>query len=280
MGRGGCHPIALAALCVALAGACAADDPMPAAPAASPGTTAERQLGPASTGVPSTPTTATTAPGPAMPAGDDTTVESVTDGDTIRVAGGARVRLIGIDTPETVDPRREVQCFGPEASARMRALLPHGTAVRLVYDVERTDRYGRTLAYLYRSSDGEFVNAAMVRDGFASAYTVPPNVAHADEFVALQREAREHARGLWGACPTEEAAPQPRPQPQPLVGQGGPSVPSGASSCDVSYPDVCIPPAPPDLDCGEIPHRRFRVLPPDPHGFDGNDDDGVGCESG
>ena len=53
----------------------------------------------------------------------------------------------------------------------------------------------------------------------------------------------------------------------------------GPTNCDPSYPDVCIPPAPPDLDCGEISHRRFRVLPPDPHGFDGNDDDGLGCES-
>lgn len=136
----------------------------------------------------------------AIPAGDDRTVARVVDGDTIVLDDDVRVRLIGIDTPETKDPRRPVECFGQEASAHMIKLLPAGTRVRVVYDVERTDRYGRTLAYLYRASDGLFVNAAMVRDGFASAYTVPPNVAHADEFVALNREARETGRGLWSAC--------------------------------------------------------------------------------
>jgi micrococcal nuclease len=202
-----------------------------------------------------------------MPAGDDTTVESVTDGDTIRVADGVRVRLIGIDTPETVDPRTSVQCFGPEASARMKATLPTGTLVRLVYDVERLDRYGRTLAYVYRASDGDFVNAAMVRDGYASAYTEPPNVAHADEFVALQREARDANRGLWGACPVGAPAP------------AAPPPPASTGNCDPSYPDVCIPPAPPDLDCGDVAYRRFRVVGSDPHRFDA-DHDGVGCESG
>ena len=93
------------------------------------------------------------------------------------------MRLIGIDTPETKDPRKPVQCFGREASARTKQLLPAGTAVRLVYDVERNDRYGRTLAYVFDARDGRFVNAVLVRDGYASVYTYPPNVAHADEFV-------------------------------------------------------------------------------------------------
>lgn len=73
--------------------------------------------------------------------------------------------------------------------------------MRLVYDIERTDRYGRTLAYLHRRSDGLFVNLALVREGFAQVATFPPNVAHVEEFVAAQREAREASRGLWGACP-------------------------------------------------------------------------------
>jgi micrococcal nuclease len=275
MGRGGCRPIALIALSlalsVALAGACSVDQPTSATPAVAPATTAEQQH-PLTTAAPPTAPTPTTgvAPAPALPAGDDTTVESVTDGDTIRVRGGVRVRLIGIDTPETVDPRTSVQCFGPEASARMKATLPPGTRVRLVYDVERLDRYGRTLAYVYRSSDGEFVNAAMVRDGYASAYTVPPNVDHADEFVALQREARDADRGLWGACPVD-APPSTQASLAPA--------PASTGSCDPSYPDVCIPPAPPDLDCGDITYRRFRVVGSDPHRFDA-DHDGVGCESG
>ena len=286
MRRGGCRSIALLALSVALVGACSVDQPTSAkraAPAATAErherrttTTAERQHPVTTTTRPTTPTAPTTTapPAPAVPAGDDTTVESVTDGDTIRVAGGERVRLIGIDTPETVDPRSPVQCFGAEASTRMKATLPPGTRVRLVYDLDRLDRYGRTLAYVYRASDGEFVNAAMVRDGYASAYTVPPNVAHADEFVALQREARDANRGLWGACPVEGPAPT-----QAFVAPPPAPPPARAGNCDPSYPDVCIPPAPPDLDCGDITYRRFRVVGSDPHRFDA-DHDGVGCESG
>lgn len=205
-----------------------------------------------------------------LPAGDDTTVVSVTDGDTIVVAGSTRVRLIGIDTPETHHPSKPVQCFGAEASAHTRELLPAGTPVRLVHDVERLDRYRRTLAYVYRLGDGLFVNAALVRDGYAQAYTYPPNVAHSDELVALAREAREAGRGLWSACATLGAPTDPRPDP--------PRASSPASGCDAAYPGVCIPPPPPDLDCAQVRDRRFAVLAPDPHGFD-SDHDGVGCET-
>jgi micrococcal nuclease len=131
---------------------------------------------------------------------DHTTVERVVDGDTIVVDGAVRVRFIGIDTPESVDPRQPVQCFGRESARRTEHLLPRGVEVKLVYDVDRTDRYGRTLAYVYRASDGLFVNAALVRDGYALSFTVPPNIAHADDFVALQRAARTARRGLWKAC--------------------------------------------------------------------------------
>lgn len=136
-----------------------------------------------------------------VPDGRDAVVDRVVDGDTIVVDDGERIRLIGIDTPETVKPGSPVECFGKEASRRMNTLLPEGTHVRLVRDADATDRYDRTLSYVYRLDDGLFVNAAMVRDGFAYAYTVPPNVAHAEEFVALQAEAREADRGLWAACP-------------------------------------------------------------------------------
>jgi endonuclease YncB( thermonuclease family) len=135
-----------------------------------------------------------------VPAGNHTTVQRVVDGDTIVVAGGVRVRFIGMDTPETKDPRRPVGCFGQEASRRTEHLLPPNTPIVLVYDVDRYDRYGRTLAYVYRARDGLFVNASLVHDGDAVAYTVPPNVAHADEFVALERAARATGRGLWSAC--------------------------------------------------------------------------------
>lgn len=234
-----------------------------------------------SPGAPTTVATASTADVPVtvaeLPDVDDATVERVVDGDTIVLRGGERVRLIGIDTPETKDPRREVQCFGEEASRRTSTLLPGGEKVRLVYDVERHDRYDRTLAYVYRASDGLFVNAALVRDGYASAYTYPPNVAHADELVALQREARDAGRGLWGTCEADGDRPTTTDGNSSATQSG--SGAGGGTGCDSAYPGVCIPPPPPDLDCGDVDHRRFRVLPPDPHRFDA-DGNGVGCEGG
>ena len=143
-------------------------------------------------------------PGPVaagLPEGVDLAVERVVDGDTIVVTGRIHVRLIGIDTPESVDPRRPVACFGKEASTFMAALLPKGTAVRLVGDVEQEDTYGRTLAYVYRREDGLFVNAELVRKGYANVLTVPPNLAHTDEFEAAARVARIASIGLWSACP-------------------------------------------------------------------------------
>ncbi len=135
-----------------------------------------------------------------LPIGLDTTIDRVIDGDTLIVAGGHRIRLIGVDTPETMDPRRPVQCFGQEASAFLTDLLPRGTGVRLVGDVEERDFYDRTLAYAYRLPDGLFVNADLVRQGYARTLTIPPNVAHADELIVLAQQAREAGRGLWTAC--------------------------------------------------------------------------------
>lgn len=205
----------------------------------------------------------------ALPAGDDTTVSRVIDGDTIVVANGTTVRLIGMDTPETKDPRRPVGCFGAEAARRTGELTGAGTRVRLVYDVERTDRYGRTLAYVYRLDDGVFVNAALLQEGFAQVATYPPNVAHVEEFLSLQRQAREAGVGLWGACPmSKTVAPT----------SGAVSSAPALGNCDSSYPDFCISSPPPDLDCPDLAQENFTVRQPDPHGFDGNRD-GVGCQS-
>ena len=121
-------------------------------------------------------------------------VERVVDGDTIIVRGVGRVRLIGVDTPETVDPRRPVEFFGREASAFTKRLL-EGKRVRLEYDWERTDRYGRTLAYVYLP-DGVFANAEIIRRGYGHAYTRFP-FKYLDRFRALEREARTARRGLW-----------------------------------------------------------------------------------
>jgi micrococcal nuclease len=131
-------------------------------------------------------------------------VVRVTDGDTIRVALTGRVervRYIGIDTPEEVRPDTPVQCYARRAAAENARLVAR-EQVRLVLDVEHRDRFGRLLAYVYRASDGLFVNAALARGGFARTLTIPPNVRFADRFAALARQARRAGRGLWSACPS------------------------------------------------------------------------------
>ena len=128
----------------------------------------------------------------------------VVDGDTISVRIGGRterVRYIGIDTPESVKPNTPVQCYAERAAAANAALVA-GREVKLVRDAEARDKYGRLLAYVYRE-DGSFVNATLVREGYARTLTIPPNVAHASEFARLARAARVAGRGLWSACAME-----------------------------------------------------------------------------
>jgi micrococcal nuclease len=131
------------------------------------------------------------------------TVVYVTDGDTVGVEIDGveeRVRLIGIDTPETKKPDTPVQCFGPEATAFTKSLLPKGTALHVERDVEARDVYGRLLAYVYRSDDGLFVNLEIIGQGFARPLTIPPNVAHATDFVTAARNAEATNVGLWAGC--------------------------------------------------------------------------------
>jgi len=135
--------------------------------------------------------------------GANAKVDRIVDGDTlVAYVGGQRerVRLIGINTPESVDPDRPVMCFGKEASRHLEELVPPGTPVRIERDVEPRDKYGRMLGYVYRASDGLFVNLAQVTDGFANQYTFPPNVAHVNEFKKAAARARSERTGLWGAC--------------------------------------------------------------------------------
>jgi micrococcal nuclease len=131
----------------------------------------------------------------------------VIDGDTIEVSiAGAEedVRYIGVDTPETVKPGAPVDCFGPQASAANHRLV-EGRTVRLVFDRERRDAYGRLLAYVYARARGEagkplFVNAALVRGGYARTLEIAPNTAHAPELRRLEARSGRAGRGLWGAC--------------------------------------------------------------------------------
>ncbi len=146
-------------------------------------------------------------PGDAVEA--NATVVRVVDGDTLVVdIGGVdeRLRLIGINTPESVDRNRPVMCFGKEASAHLAELVPPGTAIRIERDVEARDRYDRLLGYVSRASDGDFVNLRMVTDGFADQYTFPPNVEHVDTFRAAAGAAWDAGVGLWSVCehPFEE----------------------------------------------------------------------------
>jgi micrococcal nuclease len=126
-------------------------------------------------------------------------VQRVVDGDTVVLAGGERVRYIGVDTPESVKPGTPVQCFAEAASHYNRRLV-EGERVRLRFDAERRDRYGRLLAYVYRARDGLFVNAELARRGYARTLTIPPNVAHAGEFRSLAAAARRQGAGLWSSC--------------------------------------------------------------------------------
>ena len=143
------------------------------------------------------------APTTAAPTDGIATVVADTDGDTIEVSIGGHeesVRLLGIDTPETHHPTKPVECYGAEASARTAELVPPGSQVRLVRDVEARDRYDRLLAYVYRTEDDLFVNLSLVTDGFADTLDIAPNEAHAAELGAAVARARAAGTGLWGAC--------------------------------------------------------------------------------
>ncbi|MCH7835536.1 MAG: thermonuclease family protein [Chloroflexi bacterium] len=199
-----------------LAAACSqtGDAPPPATPTAVASRTVTATAA-ATTAPADTPGTLLSRP---TPAGlEDALVIRVIDGDTIDVLIGGRefrVRYIGIDTPETVDPRRPVECFGREASERNRRLV-EGKTVGLERDVSETDRFGRLLRYVWMdpstgSGQALMVNARLLEEGYAAATAFPPDIRYAELFSALETQARAQGRGLWGpACAT--------PQPSPMV---------------------------------------------------------------
>ena len=135
--------------------------------------------------------------------GISATVMEVVDGDTVvvQVAGRTEpVRLIGIDTPEVAGGYLPAECYGDEATAFTSALLPVGTEVRLTRDIEARDRYDRLLSYVYRASDGLFVNVEIAAQGYAEALVIKPNTTHASAFYAAAADARDSGLGLWGHC--------------------------------------------------------------------------------
>ncbi len=184
------------------------------------------------------------------------TVTSVVDGDTLKVSSGKVVRLIGIDSPENGAP------YYAEAKNKLTELVLN-KQIRFEKDVSETDRYGRLLWYLWVGD--LFVNLEMVRQGYAVAYTYPPDVKHSEEFVAAEKEARDNKRGLWATT-----APAPTSASVPPPSSGGYSVPPCASS---------------DCDCAHFStHAEAQWFydnydPTNKHKLDGSDNDGLACES-
>ncbi|OGW75824.1 MAG: hypothetical protein A2Z72_04125 [Omnitrophica bacterium RBG_13_46_9] len=140
---------------------------------------------------------------------DNILVTRVVDGDTVELENREKVRLIGIDTPESDynpklerDAKRTHRDYGAiiamgKIAAGFTKNLAEGKKVRLEFDIEKRDQYGRLLAYVYLS-DGRMLNAEIIKKGYAQVYTFPPNVRHAELFLRLQKEARENKRGFWG----------------------------------------------------------------------------------
>lgn len=208
-------------------------------------------------------------------------VASVYDGDTLTLTSGEKVRLLQIDTPELGSG----ECYSRKAATALRRLAPLGVAVTLVSDPvsDDRDRYGRLLRYVFVG--GRNVNLELVRAGAAAPYFYRGERGrYAAALTAAARAAKGSRSGLWGACPAtrldpEHAVTTGLSGPPARTGTAAPAPFAGSSAkCDrVSYPTVCIPPAPPDLDCRDVRFTNFVVRQPDPHRFDGNRD-GVGCE--
>ena len=142
------------------------------------------------------------------------TVDRIVDGDTIDITwptgATASVRLIGVDTPETVQlgsaqlpfsPTGETECYGPETSDYVKTLLPEGAQIRLQFDRQRLDSYRRTLAYVYTADGNQMINALLLENGYARVLIVGPNSQHAALFYSLEDQAKAEERGLWEACP-------------------------------------------------------------------------------
>ncbi len=139
----------------------------------------------------------------------DILVERAVDGDTLKLESGERVRLIGIDTPEMHESNKlykdsqrsgedvaTIQKLGRRAYEFTKKLV-EGKRVSLEFDVEKYDKYDRLLAYVYLKDGGTFVNAEIVKQGYASLMTIPPNAKYANLFLKLYQEARNNKRGLW-----------------------------------------------------------------------------------
>jgi endonuclease YncB( thermonuclease family) len=206
------------------------------------------------------------------------TISEVVDGDTVRiepaVQGNDEVRLIGVDTPEMKDPDEGIEPYGSEASSYASAQL-RGERVGLEFDAERTDQYGRLLAYVYTSSGGMF-NEDLVRNGYAQVYTVPPNGEYRAKLEAAQEKARSASLGIWGLTKTQQCELADRGNG---IGEGTP----GCVRAARPNPDPNLAPAGGDLDCSDFASQAeaqavLDADPSDPNGLDA-DYDGQACET-
>lgn len=132
--------------------------------------------------------------------GDLVKIARVIDGDTVELEDGQVVRYIGMDAPETVDPRELVGCFGAEASAKNKELA-EGKMARLEKDITDRDDYGRLLRYVW--IEDTLINLELIEQGFAYSYSYPPDIKYQEELAEAEEEARLAERGLWGACPAK-----------------------------------------------------------------------------
>lgn len=253
----------------------------------SPSATPTARVVAVATATPTTKPTVTATPEPTFgPTGETTeaTVVRVVDGDTIVVAYGGqeyKVRYIGMDSPETVDPASPVQWMGPQATAANTALVA-GKTVVLEKDVSEVDQYGRLLRYVWLTDGAAWtlVNLELVRQGVASAKSYPPDTRYDDLYVAAEAGAHTTALGLWGPTPAPTAAPTAAPTPKPAA-KATPKPtpkPKAASKCHPSY-DPCLPIVG-DLDCPDVSAMGLdpvHVIGPDDYRLDG-DHDGLGCE--
>lgn len=226
------------------------------------------------------------------------TVSRVVDGDTIEISpaidGISDVRLIGVDTPETKKPSCTPQPYGAEASAFTTTQL-QGQQVILEFDVEKTDRYDRLLAYVY-TSGGAMFNDTLLREGYAQLATFPPNVKYVERFQEAQAEARAAAKGLWGQSPEQlaqqtdrgngiggdgctppasQTASPPQQQQEPEPTPAPDSTPEPPAPREVQP----LPPPGGDVDCGDLGPGEAQqyLLPGDPYRLD-RDGDGIACE--
>jgi micrococcal nuclease len=205
-------------------------------------------------------------------------VTSIADGDTLTVAGGTRVRLVQIDTPELGSG----ECYSRAARRALARLVPVGSTIRLEADpaLDQVDRFGRVLRYVRRGTMN--VNIALVRAGAAAPYFYDGDRGrYAARLLAEARRAKAAKRGLWGACPRTVLDPYRAIDTSGRAsGAGNAGLGIVGGRCDPSYADACIPPPPPDLDCKDVRAMGVapvRVVGADPHRLDG-DGDGWGCE--